>query len=154
MTKIFALNNDDQHPTRFLHFRSSNVMNYSEKFTAHNRVDHSYGGTTIAYIPTIIRRKDGSIGVFLEVGQAACHGKDRYVKAKGREIALRNLEARQKNLYDLIYLGEGVVQTPTGKYFVRGDVPVYVNDAGEIYITEAFYSIRHKVAEVLSHMDY
>lgn len=150
MTKIFSIAHDDQHDVRYAHFRSNFINPLSTKLTPHNRVDHSFGGLTVAYNPVLINRKDGSYGVFLETGRALCHGRDRFVKQKGRDIALRSLLTRAHNLYDMIYVGEGVI----GNRLEPFDVPLIANIQGDVFINESQFSIRAFLALVAGYNDY
>ncbi|MNK14400.1 hypothetical protein D3C87_325220 [compost metagenome] len=149
MTKQYALKNDDQYAARFLHFRSTSWDRMSKKRTHDNKVDTSYGGFTVAYNPLLIIRKDGTIGVCVEVGTSRCSGLDRYVKAKGREIALKNLESPSTRNYAMIYLGEGEYMNT-----LSDKIPVIFNATGELYIDERVYNLRAAVADSLGFSGY
>lgn len=148
MTKVLSLLNDDQHPVRYMHFRTDSFNNYSAKLTPHNRIDYSFGGMTVAYVPVLIQRKDGSIGVHLEMGKAICHGKDRYVKEVGRKLALRALENREQGNYILLYLGEGTFN------HAGGGIPLLESEFNEPFINEHIYRLRPLVAQVLGHKEW
>lgn len=149
MTRIYALKNDDNYAVRFLHFRSRPYDGMSKKRDSNNRVDCSYGGFTVAYNPLLIIRKDGTIGVCVEVGTSRCSGLDRYVKKTGREIALRNLESPNSRSYALVYLGEGEIDDFTDPH----KIPL-TTDTGELFINERLYNLRGAVADTLGFTGY
>lgn len=153
MTKQFALKADDKYDARFLHFRSTPWDGMSKKRTNDNRVDTAYGGMTVAYNPLLIVRKDGGIGVCVEVGVAICSGHDRYVKAIGRNIALNNLNAPDQQSYALIYLGEG--DTIEGMLKLnKPRIPLIFNASGDLYIDERHFDLRGSIADHLGFTGY
>jgi hypothetical protein len=149
MTKVYALKNDDNYEVRYLHFRSNGRDGMSKKRDHNNRVDTSYGGFTVAYNPLLVIRKDGSIGVCVEVGTSSCSGLDRYVKAIGRGIALNNLESRNSRSYALIYLGEGEIDNYTNP----AKIPLTAT-TGELFINERLFNLRGAVADSLGFHGY
>lgn len=148
MTTQYALKNDDQYGVRFLHFRSTPWDGLSKKKTHDNRVDTSYGGVCVAYDPLLITRKDGTIGVCVEVGVAVCSGHDRYVKSIGREKAI-NFLANPGLGYAMIYLGEGEVHISDRP----GMIPLDAR-TGELFINERLYDLRSNIATRLGFNGY
>jgi hypothetical protein len=158
MTKVFALKNDDQYPVRFLHIRSRPNDGMSAKRDSNNRVDTSYGGFTVAYNPLLMIRKDGSVGVFVELGVAKCSGHDRYVKKIGREKSTQFLnnpadgcltDGTRSNGYVSLYLGEGDVGD-----FIEDTIPLVLLNTGELYINERLFNLRNVVAARLGFAGY
>ena len=150
MTKVFALKNDDQYAIRFLHIRSTPEDGMSKRRDHNNRVDTSYGGITVAYNPLLIVRKDGTIGVCVEIGAALCSGHDRYVKKIGREKSTQFLQNPDGVGYAMLYLGEGEY-VPS---FKEGKIPVIFNAAGDLYIDERLYNLRGEIADRLGFQGY
>ena len=149
MTRIYALKNDDQYPVRFLHIRSRPNDGMSAKRDSNNRVDTSYGGFTVAYNPLLMIRKDGTVGVFVELGVAKCSGHDRYVKKIGREKSTQFLNNPQSLGYISVYLGEGDVGD-----FIEDTIPLVLLNTGELYINERLFNLRNVVAARLGFAGY
>lgn len=150
MTKVFALKNDDQYPVRFLHIRSRYNDGMSKKRDSNNRVDTSYGGFTVAYNPLLVMRKDGTIGVCVELGVAHCSGHDRYVKKIGREKSLNFLNDPSSVGYVMLYLDEGVI----GDFIDPHTIPLTMLAGGDVYINERLYNLRNVIAERLGFEGY
>lgn len=145
MTKQFALKNDDHYGVRFIHLRSTYSNGMSKKRDSNNYVDTSYGGMTFAYDPLLIVRKDGSVGVCVEIGAALCSGHDRYVKKIGREKSLNFLANRTNGHFVTLYLGEGEFEPS----MQEGKVPLIFNAAGDMYIDERMYNLRGYIIDTL-----
>lgn len=157
MTKIFALKNDDQYDARFLHLRSKYKDDLSKKRTSNNEVDIAYGGVTIAYNPLLIIRKNGGVGVCVEVGGTRCSGWERYVKATGREKSYHYLQNPNERNYALLYLGEGdtlaaIQQMPEQE--AQSKIPLIFNAAGDLYIDERLYDLRGAITKALGYEGY
>lgn len=144
MTIQYALKNDDHYGVRFLHFRATETNGLSKKKTNDNKVDTSYGGVTIAYDPMLVIRKDGTIGVFVEIGATLVSGHDRYVKAIGREKSINFLVNHDPLGFHTLYLGEGEVHISDRD----GMVPLN-SSTGELFIDERLYNLRGEIARRL-----